>query len=82
MVVAAIMNKIIGVIYILAGIVLMVLAIILLQLIWSLLPVLESFAGIAVPVEYFYVVAVILLLPWIFFIIHGVAHYLIGRQVG
>jgi hypothetical protein len=76
-----IINKITGILYILAGIILMVIGIIVVQLLQNLLPVLATFAGIIVPPEYFYAMAALLILPWIFFIIHGIAHYLIGRQI-
>ena len=74
-------NKITGILYILVGITLMVIGIIVVQLIQNLLPVLETFAGFTLPPEYFYAITALLILPWIFFIIHGIAHYLIGRQI-
>jgi len=78
---AGIINKLTGIIYILAGIILTLLGVIVSQLIWNLLPVLETFAGFTVPPEYFAGVAALLIIPWIAFIIHGIAHYLLGRQV-
>lgn len=74
-------NKITGILYIVVGITLMVLGIIVVQLIQNLLPVIATFTGFTVPPEYFYAMAALLILPWIFFIIHGIAHYLIGRQI-
>ena len=79
--IAGIINKIAGIIYILAGIVLVVIGIIISQLIWSFLPLVEAFTGFTVPVEYFAGVAALLVLPWVAFIIHGIAHYLLGRQI-
>jgi len=75
------LNKITGILYILVGIILMVIGVILVQLIQNLLPVIAAFTGFTVPTEYFYAIAALLILPWIFFIIHGIAHYLIGRQI-
>ncbi len=74
-------NKITGILYILVGITLMVIGIIVVQLIQNLLPILETFTGFTLPPEYFYAITALLILPWIFFIIHGIAHYLIGRQI-
>jgi hypothetical protein len=74
-------NKITGILYILVGIVLMIIGVIVVQLIQNFLPLLQAFAGFTLPQEYFYAIAALLILPWIFFIIHGIAHYLIGRQI-
>jgi hypothetical protein len=79
--VAGAINKIAGIIYILAGIILVALGVIVSQLIWSILPLLEAFTGFSVPVEYFAGITALLILPWIAFIIHGIAHYLLGRQL-
>lgn len=74
-------NKLIGVIYILAGIVLVTLGIIISQLIWDTLPLFQALTGFTFPDEYFAGIAALLILPWIAFIIHGIAHYLLGRQI-
>jgi hypothetical protein len=77
-------NKITGILYIVVGITLMVLGIIIFQLFQGIIPLLETFAGVTIFSDeplYLYALGAILILPWIFFIIHGVAHYLIGRQI-
>ncbi|MFX1519558.1 MAG: hypothetical protein ACFFCD_06540 [Promethearchaeota archaeon] len=79
--VVGIVNKISGIFYILIGVILTVLGVIVSQLIWSFLPLIEALTGFVVPVEYFAVIAALLILPWITFIIHGIAHYLLGRQI-
>lgn len=81
---AGTINKITGILYIIVGITLMVIGIIIFQLFQGIIPLLESFAGITVFSDnplYLYALAALLILPWIFFIIHGVAHYLLGRQI-